>query len=114
MPSLRSLLRAGGHSLANHIDHLHLTRETLGERLRETVAQAVGQTVAGAVREAVHAVLADAPLPLTMNDRFGQRPDPSRPLWDEPDRDRWDGTPEGRPWSHDPHGLPPQEEDDFP
>jgi hypothetical protein len=105
MRSVRSLLSAGGRSLARHLDRLRDTLDTLGERLREAIARAIGQAVSEAVHEAVHLVLADRPAPPRRQSYDWSR-DPPSPLWHEPEDRRW--ADEAGAWADDRDDEPMQ------
>jgi len=75
----RAWLRHAGRSLAERLDRLRATFDTLRERLRAAISEAIGQTIAGAVHDAVHAVLSDT---------NSWRRDPEERPWAE-DREQW-------------------------
>src|SRR5947209_18148931 len=55
----RSLSRRGQRALAERLDRLRLTLESLSDRVRSAVAEAVGQGVAGLVHDALLTLLDD-------------------------------------------------------
>ena len=91
----RAWLRQVGRSLAERLDRLRGTFETLRERLGDAVAQAVGQSVAGAVHEAVHTALTDSSHdPHSLAPRLYQPATPARPFWRDPQDPYWDDDPD--------------------
>jgi len=82
----RAWIRRLGHSLADRLDRLRVTFDTLRERVRAAVSEAVGQTIASAVHEAVHAVLGEVDAAQEGSPRF-HHPSPS--WWREPDNPSW-------------------------
>jgi len=88
-------------TLAERLDRLNDTLQSLGQRLKEAMAEAVGAAVAGAVRDAVHGLLGGANEPARLDDQpwaLGQRDEPTwsdsdRPLWTEDE----DFVPRDRP-----------------
>src|SRR5438270_353530 len=107
MRSLRSLIDPGGRMLAQYLDRLRDTLDTLGTRVRDAVSSAVGETVAGVVRETVRAVLDAPPTHPSYPARLGRPPGPPRPLWTRPDT-----LDEEEPWFDGPDHYPPDEEDE--
>jgi hypothetical protein len=57
---VRTFTRSAGRYLAQHIDRLTDTLDSVSQRVRETVASIFGQSAAEIVRDAVHAVLAES------------------------------------------------------
>jgi len=94
MSSSRAWLRHAGRSLAERLDRLRVTFETLRERLRAAVSEAVGQTVAGAVHEAVHAVLGEADRPAERSSGVYRDPDTPRGWWRDPAEPPWQDEPD--------------------
>jgi len=88
----RAWLRHAGRFLAERLDRLRATLDTLRERLRAAVCEAIGQTVAGAVHDAVHAVLGATTSHEERPSHYYLAPDASRPWWRDP---------EERPWADD-------------
>ena len=90
----RAWLRHVGRSLAERLDRLRGTFETLRERLRDAVAQAIGQSVAGAVHEAVHTALTDSIHdPPSLTPRLSQPATTVRPFWRDPNDPYWGDDP---------------------
>jgi len=74
--------------LAQRLDRLSDTLQSLGQRLKESIAEAVSSAVSGAVRDAVCGLLGT----LNEPDRFDDRPwhqDPDEPSWRNPGRPLW-------------------------
>ena len=91
----RAWLRHVGRSLADRLDRLRGTFETLRERLRDAVAQAIGQSVAGAVHEAVHTALTDfSHDPPSLTPRLYQPATTARPFWRDPNDPYWGDAPD--------------------
>jgi len=90
----RAWLRQLGHSLADRLDRLRFTFDTLRERVRAAVSEAVGQTVASAVHEAVHAVLGEVDAAQDGSPRLYRSPEASPPWWREPGNPSWSGDPD--------------------
>ena len=99
MPGYRLLLDA----LANRLERLRDTLDTMAGRLRDAVVLAVGEAVAGAVRDALRMAFHDPPRPSL----------PSRPAWSQ---ERSLYGEEERPWRYDPADALTEgeyEEEDF-
>jgi len=75
-------------TLAQRLDRLNDTLQSLGQRLKESIAEAVSSAVSGAVRDALCGLLGT----LNEPDRFDDRPwhqDLDEPSWRNPDRPLW-------------------------
>jgi len=83
-------------TLAERLDRLNDTLQSLGQRLKEAFAEAVGAAVAGAVRDAVQGLLGATDQPGRFND----------PLWPhERDEPTWH-APGGPLWAEDEDFVP--------
>lgn len=93
MRSWHRLIGPLRHSLAEHLDRLRRTFDTIRVRLRDAVVHTVGETVGAAVREALGGVLSE---PAARYEEPDYRPRPtyrSTPLWEEPEEPPWPDDP---------------------
>jgi len=90
----RAWLRQLGYTLADRLDRLRATFDTLRERVRAAVSEAVGQTVASAVHEAVHAILGEVDAAQDGSARPYRSPQVSPSWWREPDNPPWSDDPD--------------------
>ncbi|HEY1377751.1 MAG TPA: hypothetical protein VGF55_13210 [Gemmataceae bacterium] len=105
MKAIPTLTDAGGHTIAEHVDHLRRSLDSFGRKLRDAVSVAVGETVSGTVQAALRAALADlAGLSPAAEEARQVRYGPP-PYWGEPDE--WGG-----PGYASDRGPPPSDVDD--
>jgi hypothetical protein len=63
--------RPGRRCVAERLEHLLTTVESLGQRLREALAQVLGQAIGEAIQDAIsHALLGAAPAPARYGDSY--------------------------------------------
>jgi hypothetical protein len=79
-------------TLAERLDRLNDSLQSLGQQLREAVASAISTAVAGAVRDAIRGLLAPDEQPNDFQERpYQERYEPDYRGWDAPDRPGWYG-----------------------
>lgn len=77
-------------TLAERLDRLNDTLQSLGQQLKDSIASAIGSTVAAAVRDGLRGLLGSEEEPDHPQERYSPD-DAEEPGWGPPDRPLWVG-----------------------